>query len=65
MVTLLFITPVFTHMSKNAQAAIVIVGVAGLLDLREARFLYKVHSGGRTHTAGVAAGPAPAGIAGI
>lgn len=42
MFTLLYITPLFTHMSKNAQAAIIIVGVLGLLDWRECVFLYQV-----------------------
>ncbi|GAB4822844.1 hypothetical protein N2152v2_009890 [Parachlorella kessleri] len=35
MITLLVLTPVFTHMSANVQGAIIIVGVLQLFDFRE------------------------------
>lgn len=40
--TLLFLTPLFTHMSKNVQGAIIIVGVLSLFDWRECVFLFRV-----------------------
>ncbi|KAL4440432.1 hypothetical protein ABPG75_003433 [Micractinium tetrahymenae] len=42
--TLVFLTPFFTHMSKNVQGAIIITGVLGLFDWREGAFLYRVHT---------------------
>jgi SulP family sulfate permease len=40
--TLLFLTPLFFYMPKAVLAAIIIVAVAGLIDYREAVFLWKV-----------------------
>ncbi|KDD75929.1 sulfate transporter, partial [Helicosporidium sp. ATCC 50920] len=40
---LLFLTPVFAHMSQNAMGAIVIVGVLQLFDIQEAVFLFRVN----------------------
>lgn len=44
LLTLLFATPLFQHLSKNTQGAIIIVGVLGLFDLRAGAFLWKVSS---------------------
>lgn len=41
LVTVLFLTPVFQFLPLNALAAIVISGVAGLLDIKEARHLWR------------------------
>ncbi|KAL4428322.1 hypothetical protein ABPG75_002411 [Micractinium tetrahymenae] len=43
MLTLLVLTPIFTHMSSNVQGAIIIVGVAALLDYPEFIYLWKVN----------------------
>jgi len=40
--TLIWLTPVFEHMPMNAMAAIVIMGVLGLLDFKRASFYWKV-----------------------
>ena len=40
--TLLFLTPLFFFMPKAVLAAIVMVAVVGLIDLKEARFLWRV-----------------------
>ncbi len=40
--TLLFLTPLFFYMPKAALAAIIIVAVMGLIDFKEAVFLWKV-----------------------
>ncbi len=40
--TLLFLTPLFFYMPQAVLAAIVMVAVAGLIDLKEARFLWRV-----------------------
>jgi SulP family sulfate permease len=40
--TLLFLTPLFYYMPNAVLAAIVMVAVAGLIDLREIRFLWRV-----------------------
>jgi len=40
--TLLLLTPVFYYLPKSVLAAIIIVAVAGLIDLREARILWQV-----------------------
>ena len=39
--TLLFLTPLFTYLPKALLAAIVMVAVFGLLDIKEMRFLWK------------------------
>ena len=39
--TLLFLTPLFTYLPKALLAAIVMVAVFGLLDIKEVRFLWK------------------------
>lgn len=44
LLTLLFATPLFQHLSKNTQGAIIIVGVLGLFDLRAGAFLWRVSS---------------------
>ncbi|GAB4816018.1 hypothetical protein N2152v2_003064 [Parachlorella kessleri] len=41
--TLLFCTGLFTHMSKNVQGAIILVGVLRLFDGKECAFLYRVN----------------------
>ncbi|PRW44455.1 sulfate transporter isoform B [Chlorella sorokiniana] len=43
MLTLLVLTPIFTHMSANVQGAIIIVGVMGLLDYPEFIYLWKTN----------------------
>lgn len=40
--TLLFLTPLFYFMPRATLAAIIIVAVAGLIDIKEAAFLWKV-----------------------
>ncbi|NNE34235.1 MAG: STAS domain-containing protein, partial [Rhodothermales bacterium] len=40
--TLLFLTPLFFYMPKATLAAIIIVAVIGLIDVKEAAFLWKV-----------------------
>lgn len=42
LLTLLFATPLFQHLSKNTQGAIIIVGVLGLFDLQTGAFLWRV-----------------------
>ncbi len=42
LLTLLFLTPLFYYMPTAVLAAIIIVAVAGLVDVREARFLWRV-----------------------
>lgn len=42
MLVLLFLTPVFEHMSQNTQGAIVIVGVLQLFDYEECIYLFRV-----------------------
>lgn len=42
MVVLLCLTPLFRNMPQNAQAAIIISAVAGLFNISEAIFLWKV-----------------------
>ena len=44
LVAVLFLTPLFQVLPLNALAAIVISGVAGLLDIKEARHLWKTNS---------------------
>ena len=41
-VTLLFLTPLFYHLPKAILAAIIVVAVAGLVDVRAARWLWDV-----------------------
>lgn len=41
-VTLLFLTPLFYHLPKAVLAAIIVVAVAGLVDVRAARQLWEV-----------------------
>ena len=41
-VTLLFLTPLFYHLPKAILAAIIVVAVAGLVDVRSARELWRV-----------------------
>lgn len=43
MLVLLFITPVFERVPYNAMGAIVLSSVIGLLDIAEARFLFKAN----------------------
>lgn len=43
MLVLLFITPVFERVPYNAMGAIVLSSVIGLLELSEARFLFKAN----------------------
>ena len=45
MVVLLCLTPLFRNMPQNAQAAIIISAVAGLFNVSEAVFLWKVRAG--------------------
>ena len=47
MVVLLCLTPLFRNMPQNAQAAIIISAVAGLFNISEAIFLWKVGTGVR------------------
>jgi hypothetical protein len=42
MFVLLFLTPVFEKLTYNTMAAIIIVGVAGLVEIEEAVYLFKV-----------------------
>ncbi|MBT8401058.1 MAG: solute carrier family 26 protein [Rhodothermia bacterium] len=42
LLTLLFLTPLFYYMPTAVLAAIIMVAVAGLVDLKEARFLWRV-----------------------
>lgn len=42
--TLLFLVTVFQHMPMNAMAAIIIMGVVGLLDFGRALFYFKVRA---------------------
>lgn len=51
LITLLFATPLFQHLSKNTQGAIIIVGVLGLFDLRAGAFLWRVSSSSSRRTA--------------
>ena len=51
LLTLLFATPLFQHLSKNTQGAIIIVGVLGLFDLRAGAFLWRVSSSSSRRTA--------------
>ncbi|MDD2598319.1 MAG: sulfate permease [Kiritimatiellae bacterium] len=44
LLTLLFLTPLFTHLPNAVLAAIIMVAVIGLIDFREARQLFKVKS---------------------
>lgn len=48
---LLFLTPVFEKLTYNTLGAIVISGVAGLLDYEQAFYLWKVRAAGWFHTA--------------
>ena len=41
MMTLLFLTPLFYHLPKTVLAAIIIVAVFGLVNIKEALFLWK------------------------
>lgn len=41
MVTLLFLTPVFYYLPTAVLAAVIVVGVAGLIDLKYTRYLFK------------------------
>ena len=41
--TLLFLTPLFYHLPKTVLAAIIIVAVFGLVNFKEARFLWKAN----------------------
>lgn len=43
MMTLLVLTPIFTHMSSNVQGAIIITGVLALLDYPEFIYLWRVN----------------------
>jgi hypothetical protein len=45
MFVLLFLTPVFEKLPYNTMAAIIIVGVAGLVEFEEAIYLFKVKGG--------------------
>ncbi|AQS94117.1 sodium-independent anion transporter [Polaribacter sp. BM10] len=42
-ITLLFLTPLFYHLPKTVLAAIIIVAVFGLVNFKEARFLWKAN----------------------
>ncbi|RCS26265.1 solute carrier 26 family protein [Polaribacter sp. WD7] len=42
--TLLFLTPLFYHLPKTVLAAIIIVAVFGLVNVKEARFLWKANT---------------------
>lgn len=42
LLTLLFLTPLFYYMPTAVLAAIIMVAVAGLVDMKEARFLWRV-----------------------
>ncbi|MDC1162025.1 solute carrier family 26 protein [Tenacibaculum sp.] len=43
-VTLLFFTPVFYHLPKTVLAAIIIIAVFNLINIKEARFLWKANN---------------------
>lgn len=43
-ITLLFLTPLFYHLPKSVLAAIIIVAVFGLINFREAAFLFKANN---------------------
>ncbi|MCI2228724.1 solute carrier family 26 protein [Polaribacter sp. MSW13] len=43
MITLLFLTPLFYHLPKTVLAAIIIVAVFGLINFKEAAFLWKAN----------------------
>lgn len=42
--TLLFLTPIFYHLPKAILAAIIIVAVFGLINIKEARYLWKANN---------------------
>ena len=42
MFVLLFLTPVFEKLPYNTMAAIIIVGVSGLVEVQQAIYLFKV-----------------------
>lgn len=42
-ITLLFLTPLFYHLPKTVLAAIIIVAVFGLVNIKEAKFLWKAN----------------------
>lgn len=42
-ITLLFLTPLFYHLPKTILAAIIIVAVFGLVNIKEAKFLWKAN----------------------
>lgn len=44
LVTLLFLTPLFYHLPKTVLAAIIIVAVFGLVNVKEAAFLWKANN---------------------
>lgn len=46
LLTLLFATPLFQHLSKSTQGAIIIVGVLGLFDLQAGTLLWRVSTHG-------------------
>lgn len=41
--TLLFLTPLFTYLPRAVLGAVIVVAVSGLVDVEEARFLWRVH----------------------
>ena len=43
-ITLLFLTPLFYHLPKSVLAAIIIVAVFGLVNIKEAKFLWKANN---------------------
>ena len=43
-ITLLFLTPLFYHLPKTVLAAIIIVSVFGLINFKEAKFLWKANN---------------------
>jgi SulP family sulfate permease len=68
--TLLFLTPLFTHLPKATLAAIILTAVAGLVDVAEARHLYRVSrpdlaAMGLTFVATLALGIEPGILAGV
>ena len=44
LITLLFLTPLFYHLPKTVLAAIIIVAVFGLVNIKEAMFLWKANN---------------------
>lgn len=44
LITLLFLTPLFYHLPKSVLAAIIIVAVFGLVNIKEAKFLWKANN---------------------